>query len=249
MTAPVTDGNCNYCHSPERFMGAAGRIVDAGCSTALYLMIDSSGSMDMIDVGQTATRWENLAQAISAFAYDPMNADMMVGLDFFPEVPPSDGGPLTSCVVADYTLPNVPVDLIPGFNNSQSDAIVAAMQGRVRFGGTPTTPALTGALQAARAWQMVHPDRTLNVVFLTDGQPTGCSGSMNTVDGAAAVAQSYATGLPSIKTYVLGVGPDTGNLDSIAAAGGTQQAYMATNGGAAELTNALRAVGAAACRP
>jgi hypothetical protein len=284
MMAPVTDGNCNYCHSPDGFMNAAGRIVDdsyppvdggdadaqsdrsidasgdgdsspadsnrsdAGCSPALYLMIDNRGSMDMVDIGQTVTRWDNVAQAIPAFANDPLNAGTMVGLDFFPEVSPSDGGPVTSCDVVDYTMTNVPVDMIPGPNNAQSDALVAAVQGRARAGGSPTTPALTGALQAAKVWQMAHPDRALSVVFLTDGQPTSCGGT-NTVPGAAAVAQMYASGLPPIRTYVLGIGPDTGNLDSIAAAGGTQMAYMLTDASAAAIANALRAIVVAACPP
>jgi hypothetical protein len=202
--------------------------------TDLLMMMDNSGSMDMVDMGQTLSRWDNLAQAIPVFVNDPANAGMQLGLDFFPE-----GGLQASCVVGDYTMPNVPVDFIPGMNGMQSQAIITAVQGRARAGGTPTTPALSGALQAAKTWQMAHTDRSLSVLFLTDGQPTGCNGQMNTVNGAAAVAQQYSTGMPPIKTYVLGVGPDTGNLDSIAAAGGTMMAYMVTNGGAAALAKAL----------
>jgi hypothetical protein len=201
----------------------------------LYMMIDNSGSMDMVDTGQTLSRWDNLAQAIPTFVNDPVNAGMEVGVDFFPE-----GGLQASCNVTDYTMANVPIDFLPGTNNAQANAIVTAVQGRARSGGTPTVPALTGALQAAKAWQMQNPQHALSVLFLTDGQPTGCQG--NTVNAAAAVAQMYSTGIPPIKTYVLGVGPDTGNLDSIAAAGGSTMAYMVTNGGAGALAAALAAI-------
>jgi hypothetical protein len=202
----------------------------------LYMMIDSSGSMDMIDPGQTSSRWGNLAQATSKFVNDPANAGIEVGLDFFPE-----GGLAASCSVADYTMANVPIDFLPGTQNSQANAMISAVEGRVRVGGTPTVPALTGVLQAAKAWQMNNPSRSLSVLFLTDGQPTGCQG--NTVPAAASVAQMYATGTtPIIKTYVLGIGPDTGDLDAIAAAGGTTMAYMVTSGSAIEIANALAAI-------
>jgi hypothetical protein len=87
---------------------------------------------------------------------------------------------------------------------------------------------------------MSNPLRSLSVLFMTAAQPSGCQD--NTTIAAAAVAQMYVTGTPPIKTYVLGVGPDTGNLDSIAAAGGPAMAYMATNGGAPELANAFAAI-------
>jgi hypothetical protein len=59
---------------------------------------------------------------------------------------------------------------------------------------------------------------------------------------ASAAAQAGANGTPPIKTFVLGIGPSTGNLDSIAAAGGTMMAYMVTNGGAAALAAALASI-------
>ena len=235
---PINPGN------PEA--GADIRLgTDAACAgqstkgekkqTDLYMMMDNSGSMNEIDMGQTLSRWDNLAQAIPVFVNDPVNAGMQLGLDFFPE-----GGNQASCNIMDYTNANVPIDFIPGMNSMHSMAIIAAVNGRARSGGTPTTPALSGALQAAKAWQMTHMDRALSVLFLTDGEPTGCQG--NNVNAAAAVAQTYANGTPPIKTFVLGVGPATGPLDSIAAAGGTMMAYMVTNGGAAALAAALASI-------
>jgi Mg-chelatase subunit ChlD len=145
-------------------------------------------------------------------------------------------------------MPTVPVDVIPGINNMQSNNLIREVQVRWRGGGSTTTPALTGALQLAWAWQLTHDGRKMSVVFLTDGQPTGCDAT-NTVSGAATVAQMYAKGRPPIKTYVLGIGPDTGNLDPIAAAGGTQTAYIVTNATAAPIAAALRTIAADACNP
>jgi Mg-chelatase subunit ChlD len=146
-------------------------------------------------------------------------------------------------------MPNVAIDVIPGPSNTQSTALTMAVQGRARGGGTPTTPALTGALQTAKEWQLVHPERALAVLFMTDGQPTGCAAACNTVMGAAMVAQAYANETPRIRTYVLGVGPDTGSLDAIAQAGGTTKAYMATSGSPADVAMKLSTIAAAVCGP
>jgi hypothetical protein len=203
--------------------------------TDLYIMWDSSGSMETVDPGQTVSRWENLKQAMPTFLNDPANAGMQIGLDFFPE-----GGNQPSCNVNDYTMANVPVNFIPGMGGAQNTALINAINTRMPQGGTPTTPALTGALQQAKAWQIAHPERSINVLFMTDGEPSGCGGTAaSQINAAAAVAQQYANGMPSIKTYVLGVGPATGPLDAIAAGGGTRMAYMVTNGGAAALAQAL----------
>jgi len=233
---PINPGN------PEA--GADIRLMeDASCAglestgekkpTDLLMMIDSSGSMDTVDPGQMSSRWVNLTQAIPPFVTDMANAGMMIGLDFFPE----GSGNQAICNVGNYGNPDVAIDLIPGMNGMHAAAISTAIMGRMPANGTPTVPALTGALTTAKAWQILHPERSINVLFMTDGEPQGCNN--NNVNAAAAVASMYSNGMPPIKTYVLGVGPATGPLDTIAAGGGTTKAYMVTSGGAAELTKAL----------
>jgi Mg-chelatase subunit ChlD len=207
--------------------------------TDLLFMMDSSGSMvGPPDPGQTQTRWQALQTAIPPFLADMANAGMMVGLDFFPE-----GGLNASCNIMDYTNLDVPIAIIPGANNTQANAITMAINNRMPNGGTPTAPALSGAIQSARTFQMANPDRAISVLLLTDGQPTGCGVNMaNPLGPAIMAAQAGTMGTPPILTYVLGVGPDTGSLDSIAAAGGTKMAYMATSGGASALSAALAAI-------
>jgi len=224
--------------------GGGGALGDAACvNTAirgdqrpvtLYFMVDNSGSMDTVDPGQTLSRWEIVQAAVPAFASDPANAGIFAGLDFFPE----NGG---SCNLADYEMPNVPIDVLPGVGNVQANAFATAINTRARGGGgTPTTPALTGALAFSAMWQTAHPERTVYVVFVTDGLPNGCNSS---VANATTAAAAGLAGTPSIQTYVLGLGTEiTNNLDPVAMAGGTGTAYVVTMGGAGALSAALAAI-------
>jgi len=217
---------------------------------ALFFMMDNSGSMTTVDRGQTQSRWELISTAVPAFLSNPANAGLYAGLDFFPELLLTDAGAgrngggnnnnNASCNVADYENPNVPVGLIPGANNAQANAFATAITARVVQGQTPTTPALEGAIHSASLWQTAHPEMSTFVVFMTDGQPNGCNSS---VANAAAAAAAGVAGTPPIKTYVLGVGPDVGNLDAIAVGGGTgPTAYLVATGGADALTAALNLI-------
>jgi len=235
--------------------GGGGLLGDAACvntairgdqrPVSLYFMMDNSGSMSTVDPGQTLSRWEIISAAVPAFAADPANAGLFAGLDFFPEPGAGGGargggGATASCVVTDYEMPNVPIDVLPGAGNVQANAFGTAITGRTLGNGTPTQPALEGALAFAATWQTAHPERTVYVVFVTDGLPNGCN---STVANAAATAAAGLAGTPSIQTYVLGVGPEVvANLDPIAMAGGTGTAYVVTMGGAAGLSAALAAI-------
>jgi hypothetical protein len=213
---------------------------------ALLFMVDNSQSMNTVDRGQTQSRWNIIRAAVPAFLSAPENAGLWVGLDFFSEplrVDAGGGGQgnnNTSCNVVDYENLNVPVDVLPGGNNAQVNALTTAINTRVVQGNTPTTPALQGAISSAATWQSAHPEQNVFVVFVTDGQPNGCNSS---VANAAAAAAAGVLATPSIKTYVLGVGVEVGNLDAIAVGGGTgPTAYLVTSGGAAALTAALNTI-------
>jgi hypothetical protein len=89
--------------------------------------------------------------------------------------------------------------------------------------GTPTLGALTGAFAFAKT---VATDKAskdggrVAVVLVTDGDPSGCSSS---VDNVSALA---ATNKDAFPTYVIGVGSQLTSLDKVAAAGGTGKAYI-----------------------
>ena len=103
--------------------------------------------------------------------------------------------------------------------------------------GTPTGPALQGALAFASSWARANPGRIVVTVLATDGVPKGCAG--DDIEHVAAVAKSGYLARPSIRTYAIGLGTsfddmllDGGswldNLNIVAEAGGTASAFPIT---------------------
>lgn len=137
-----------------------------------------------------------------------------------------------SCLVADYATPAVPIAQLPGNQAAFVDSLMAAQT----TGLTPTPPAIDGAIERAKAHAMENPARRAIVVLATDGLPTDCvPAGVTTVEQAVqAVASIAADGLastPSIRTYVIGVfAPEETvaleNLDVMAAAGGSERAFI-----------------------
>jgi hypothetical protein len=93
------------------------------------------------------------------------------------------------------------------------------MNGFSPGGGTPTLPALTGAIQYAQSVQKASPGNKVAAVLVTDGEPNDCNSSVNAVASEASSAAS------TIPTFVIGIG-NAGNLDAIAQAGGTNKATI-----------------------
>lgn len=209
----------------------------------MYFVVDSSLSMDEAIQGG-ATRWDAVSGALVDFLDDPANADTALGLGYFPILPPATcqmGDPncfciLTFCVplsferascdVADYSSSAVPLTLPPN-----PLALINDLQGHLLNGGTPTRPALEGAVQYVTSWAMMHPDRKSVIVLATDGEPSGCTN--NTPQDVANVAAAALAGPAAIQTFVIGVGSSLQSLNLVAEAGGTQQAYLVEDANAA----------------
>ena len=83
------------------------------------------------------------------------------------------------------------------------------------------------------------PTGTSPFLVVTDGNPTQCGSD---IANASSAASAGAAGVPPVRTYVLGIGPNLANLNAIAQAGGTGHAYLVESGGAASLTSALNAI-------
>jgi hypothetical protein len=209
----------------------------------VFVMQDKSGSMDCPasdDACQNPamplmhpTRWEAMGTALGTFVDSPAPAmaGVAIGIGFFP----GGGG---GCNAATYANPTVAIAPLPANATPIKNAIAANMPN----GGTPTTPALTGAIQYARQYTMDQMgQRTAAVLLVTDGVPTGCT--PNTPATAAMVAMNAYNGTPQIKTFVVGMG-DTAALDQIALAGsGGMQHYIPTMGDVVTtLTNALSSI-------
>ena len=199
----------------------------------MFIMLDQSGSMKEVPKGATVSKWTAVTEGLTKFVQDPAAAGIGVGIQFFG----IDSGGSDSCNSADYRSAAVPIAALPG----NATPFVNELKKHMPHTGTPTAPALQGAILFAIDWQKAHPDHTTVVVFATDGDPTACAPTdpdpFATVPCNAACVSTIAgfasTGFtwnPSIRTFVIGMaGATTANLDQWAAAGGTKKAFDASD--------------------
>jgi hypothetical protein len=159
-----------------------------------------------------------------------------------------------SCEVADYSAPAVPIAPLP----DNAEALSASLMSEEPIGLTPTPVALAGAIDRAAQHAVDNPDHRVIAVLATDGLPTDCvppgvTDVDEAVEAVAAIAETGFASTPSIETYVIGVfAPDDpdplAKLDRLAAAGGTEQAFIvdATQDVAQQLIDALAEIRAGA---
>jgi hypothetical protein len=207
----------------------------------LLLLLDRSGSM------QDQAKWGTTSSALKAFVSNPPQTAIELALVLFPKqpaVPPPSSctidpdcgeyGPCMpfignvcagsfnagdSCVASDYQPLDQAFVALPGGAAAVSGVIDSTSPDG---GSTPVTAALQGALGAAKQRAELKPGHRVEVVLITDGEPTNCSN--NTVSAAADVAAGALAGLPSIATHVILVGANLSSLNQIAFAGGTGSA-------------------------
>jgi hypothetical protein len=222
----------------------------------MYFLVDSSGSMG--EAVPAGLKWDLVSAALVNFLMDPRNADMGVGIGYFPlnqntctaGQPDCLCIPFTpicftlaggSCEAGDYLTPAVGLKLPP-----TPTELVTSIGGHQLGGGTPTRPALEGALQYLAGWADQHPGRKPLLVLATDGDPTGCIS--NAPQDVAAVAAAALAGPHAIRTFVIGVGSSLTSLDVVAQAGGTDRAFLVDTGGdvATAFADALDAIRGAA---
>jgi hypothetical protein len=201
-----------------------------GIPIDFYFVVDKSTSMNT-NAG-VQTRWSAMINALNTFVRSPASVGLGAGVGFFPRAT----GNTTLCNVNDYLRPDVPIGILPGI----APQIAAALSAQTLLRNTPTRPALEGALTYARGEKMARATRDVAVVFVTDGQPTGCSN--NSVTATATVARNFYMGSPPVRTYVLGIGPSVSDLNALAQAGGTAPARLIESGGEAELVAAFNAI-------
>jgi hypothetical protein len=223
--ATLSDGNASCATDTEQ---ANDRPLD------LYILLDQSGSMTKF----APNRWEPTVAALKDFIGGGRLDGVGVGLNYFPQAlgqTTSDNTDETiKCNPATYRTPAVPIALLPGNAKALVDSIDAhhftsAESDTVEHYGTPTTQALTGVYLYLQEYQSQHPDHAVVLLLATDGQPLICGpghyGKANDPDSVTAAIAAAAMATSPIKTYVVGIGPDVGNLDAWAAAGGTGQAH------------------------
>ena len=195
----------------------------------LAFIFDKSGSM-----GQNG-KWQAVTSALKDFFADANDVGVSASLQYFPL--DSD-----ECNEQTYKTPEVMMRALP-----EPGAFASSMQSHDPNGGTPTLPALRGAISYAAAENAQHPAEKTFVVLVTDGEPNDCN---STVDNVSAEAASGVA--KGVSTYVIGVGDSLANLDRIADGGGTKKAILVSTSNPAQakddFAKALQAVrGQAMC--
>lgn len=208
---------------------------DVSCSMSCPL--STTGQRGQCCPGGPEPRIDPTRQAMLEFLADPGSAGINVGIGYFGHMQIGS----TSCEPADYATAAVPIAPLPGNDQAMTDSLNAATP----TGETPTHAAISGACQYVNEWHAGHPGHASAILLVTDGVPEvndtqTCDSS---VDEAAAAATACLNGDVQVPTYVLGIGLALDNLNAIAAAGGTDHAYLVdgTQGSVLEALNSIRA--------
>jgi hypothetical protein len=147
---------------------------------------------------------------LTSFFADSRSAGMFASEQVFPQA-------TSTCSSSTYQTPIVAMTALPDAAGTLASTLNA--NGPQSGFNTPTQPAVQGAVDYAKT--LAATGKKTAVVLVTDGEPNGCS---STIDNTATSAGSgLANG---VRTYVIGVGESIANLDSIATGGGTSKALI-----------------------
>jgi hypothetical protein len=250
-----TGGSAGSAQRPDSGSSCFGTVViDDQMAVDMYIMFDQSTSMADPLPDNSGTWWSAAQAAITSFVNNARASGMGVGLQYF-GLPHSVPG-CTSfstlagdcCTPSVYANPEVEVGLLPG----NAAPLTASIQAHSPVSFTPTLPALAGAIDHMKVWAQTHIGRAPVVVFVTDGFPTTCASTTDVDNGAqisdvALLAKTAFETDPQVRTFVVGFnsGQGLGNLDQIAKAGGTGQAFLIAGGNISDtFTNAMLSIAA-----
>jgi hypothetical protein len=177
----------------------------------LFAVIDRSGSMDEL-TQSGVSKWTATKAAFGDFL-SRAPAGMGLGLSLFP-VP---GDTVASCSTEHYRFASLPINDV----SSMASGAVRRLDDATPQGQTPTSPALTAALDLATAYGVQHPARSVVVLLATDGLPTTCAPTDTAA--LAALAREALDGPAHVRTLVVASGPDARSpgFARIAQEGGT----------------------------
>lgn len=179
----------------------------------LVVALDQSGSMGLVPYGDKALKWTPVTTALAGFLDDQLSRGIGASLQLFPAVADD---PTVNCSAASYVTPEVAMTALPN-----AAAFTAKLPATPSGLQTPTRAILKAMVARAVAEKAQNPNAAVAIVLITDGDPIGC-GAENDISLVAGEATAgLALGVP---TYVIGVG-NLPNLNTIAQAGGTTQAF------------------------
>jgi hypothetical protein len=218
-----------------------------GASTALepvYLAFafDVSGSMGKGDEKwhDKSLKWDPVVAATRAFFEDGASEGLTASLTFFP----AEGDDDERCVEDVYEKPDVKMTALPSGAFGDAIARIEPEDEDDWRGGTPTAWVMRGTRAFVERYRDGHPGR-FAIVLVTDGYPQGCDDDDDTIE--AVVDEAEGALKDGVPTYVIGVAnpkidgaPDTvSDLQAIASAGGTDQAYLIDTGDPTQTTGAF----------
>lgn len=189
----------------------------------MVVVLDTSGSMCILgdanprDCNNPNSRWKQVSGALSSFFGNAASSGITASLIPFPA-----NGSLPSnaaaCTAAAYETPAEANVALPDTQNQLTDRMTSLTVA----GGTPTRYAMEGAVAYAQTVEAQLAGKGKVVIVLaTDGVPEYCSN--NTIETTSTVAEGVAATIP---TYVIGVGGALVGLNALAAAGGTDTAFI-----------------------
>lgn len=146
-----------------------------------------------------------------------------------------------TCSVADFrnynTTGGVPIKPLDGATGNHTTNVFQSMGRVIPQGGTPTRPALEGAIAEASARLAANPDHKVVTVLVTDGQPYGCSSTISNVTTTAAAGRAAG-----IETYTIGVGSAATGFNPVSQAGSGTDAFLVDAGNPAGFVSAMQAI-------
>jgi len=212
----------------------------------LVFVYDKSGSMgdDTKTSDPNYPRWQNMElrwnpakAALTAFFQEPGASEIYASIKFFPH----PGGYDATCSLDNYLKPDVRLTPL-----TDPTPLISALDKTTPSGGTPTLPAVMGAIDYATTLMSTdYPGSKSIIILVTDGEPVVVDengqerqdhcpeNSTNDIASIAAVVQAAYNRAADIRipTYVVGIGVSQDNMAQIATAGGTELIYIAGDNG------------------
>lgn len=190
----------------------------------LLIVLDRSSSMSW-DIAKGSTtcnpnmttckqRWATTTAALNSVLSTPIATDINWGLKLYA----SDD----ACTVS--ATMEVPI------TGKNADIVKQAISNKRPGSRTPTRLAINAATAYLKT---VGDNHTKSILLATDGEPN-CAATANgrfnntTPDVPGTLNAISAAAAAGFRVYVIGIGPEVGNLDNFAKAGGTEHYYAAT---------------------
>lgn len=247
------------------FSGSCSGITYEGENVPLdiYVMFDLSCSMSCTvnDSGcclnedeRDEWRIQPVREAMRLFLNDPRSAGIGVGLGFFGNHDVNTPNDPNVCTVDAHADAAVPIGVLP----QSAPNLINTLDTNEPQGGTPTHLGIEGACEYSNAHKQQHPANKVVILLVTDGIPEhSCNANIQQAVNAAEECYDDGAGR---EIYVLGIEANAGGggggnsslrqLNEIAVAGGTEQAYLTdANDVAGSVLTALNAIRADAVIP